>query len=282
MIPFDRPVVDIIRQRRSWRTYLPEAIGEKERGRIHEMLGLTGPGPFGTSARIVLVERDGGLTTRVKGTYGVVRGARSFLVGIVRKGVTRFEDFGYLFEEIILGVTSLGLATCWMGGTFSRDSFGASAGTTAGDTVAAMSPVGFPAGERSAIDALFVKVAGSRRRKDFGELFFKDDFSTPLNERMAGPYGLALEMVRLGPSSSNRQPWRIVMAKDVFHFFLKRTPLYGSLFKEVDLQRVDMGIAMYHFERTAREQGLGGSWQEMDPGPLALPPNTEYVASFVP
>jgi len=47
-----------------------------------------------------------------------------------------------------------------------------------------------------------------------------------------------------------------------------------------DLQRVDLGIAMCHFELVAREAGLGGSWVVADPG-LALPaPGIEYTATW--
>jgi hypothetical protein len=74
-------------------------------------------------------------------------------------------------------------------------------------------------------------------------------------------------MVRLGPSASNRQPWRIIRDGNDWHFYLRRTPGYGerntSLLKLADLQRVDMGIAMCHFELTARELGLSGEWKHV-------------------
>jgi len=203
-------------------------------------------------------------------------------VGAIEKDVSRFEDFGYLFEETILYATSLGLGTCWMGGTFDRALFGEASGIEPGEIVPAVSPVGVPASKRSAVDSLFVLAAGSRTRKAFGEIFFKDTFAHPLNERMAGPYAQALEMVRLAPSSSNRQPWRVVMAGDSFHFFLRRTPLYGRLFGAVDLQRIDMGIAMYHFERTLKDEGIVGRWREMPGAAEGAGPWTEYVVSFVP
>ena len=66
------------------------------------------------------------------------------------------------------------------------------------------------------------------------------------------------------------------------HFFLTRTLGYSLLFGEVDLQRVDMGIAMFHFEQTARELGMKGSWSVADPGISPLPSMTEYVVSWVP
>ena len=68
-------------------------------------------------------------------------------------------------------------------------------------------------------------------------------------------------MVRLAPSASNRQPWRIIAGRSRkdFHFFLERTPGYNNnRFVKSDLQRVDMGIAMCHFELAMKESGFNG------------------------
>ena len=43
----------------------------------------------------------------------------------------------------------------------------------------------------------------------------------------------------------------------------------------------DMGIAMSHFELTARELGLCGLWEKMPPSLSPLPERTEYVRSWI-
>jgi len=49
-----------------------------------------------------------------------------------------------------------------------------------------------------------------------------------------------------------------------------------------DMQRLDMGIAMCHFELTARELGLKGKWGIQDPK-VKLPDDlTEYTISWIP
>jgi len=48
-----------------------------------------------------------------------------------------------------------------------------------------------------------------------------------------------------------------------------------------DLQRMDMGIAMSHFEMTAIELELTGSWVIRDPQ-IELPDaHTEYTVSWI-
>ncbi len=96
-------------------------------------------------------------------------------------------------------------------------------------------------------------------------------------------YADPLEILRLGPSASNRQPWRVVKESgmDIFHFYLGRSRGYDRLIKAVDLQRIDMGIAMSHFELTARELGLCGRWEKMPSSLSPLPERTEYVRSWI-
>jgi hypothetical protein len=92
-------------------------------------------------------------------------------------------------------------------------------------------------------------------------------------------------MVRLGPSASNKQPWRIVRVGEAWHFFVQRTPGYpgrvASAFVPGDLQRVDLGIAMCHWALSAAELDLPGGWERAQPE-IALPDGrTEYIASWV-
>ena len=90
--------------------------------------------------------------------------------------------------------------------------------------------------------------------------------TTPLVKEVAGSYATALECVRLGPSASNNQPWRVLRQGDgILHFYLKRTPGYDKLMRSVDLQLVDMGIALSHFELAAREEGVVGGWVQAQP-----------------
>jgi hypothetical protein len=71
-----------------------------------------------------------------------------------------------------------------------------------------------------------------------------------------------------------------------WHFYLARTKGYGrgpltSLVKLADLQRVDMGIAMCHFELAARETGMAGRWVADQPLSETTPAGWEYTTSWV-
>ena len=126
----------------------------------------------------------------------------------------------------------------------------------------------------------------AKRRRPMDHIFFKQAFSNPLDMNNAGKYAAPLEMVRWAPSASNKQPWRIVRIGDAWHFFLQRTQGYGkgtmlfNILRLADLQRIDMGIAMCHFELTALELGLKGYWQITDPK-IDIPEKTEYSITWI-
>jgi hypothetical protein len=70
-----------------------------------------------------------------------------------------------------------------------------------------------------------------------------------------------------------------------WRFYLRRTAGYEHdplkrFLDLADMQRLDMGIAMCHFELSAKEFGLAGQWvveDDLDQFPV---PNTEYIVSW--
>ena len=284
---FGKPVTELIRERISTRRYVPTPIDDERRGSLEQFMHATPPGPFGTQPRFGLVaasEEDSGVL-RGLGTYGYIKGAMGYVIGAVGPGEKNLEDFGYLTEAIILYATSLGLGTCWLGGTFTKSRFAARFGLRDGEKIPAVTSIGYAPGRRHGLEALSGQVAPSRPRLPWEALFFDEQFGNPLPEAATGEYSTALEMVRLGPSASNKQPWRIVRVGGIWHFFIQRSLFYGprtlGLVGIADMPRLDAGIAMCHFELTARELGLRGSWQVADPGLEPGGARTEYSASWV-
>jgi len=214
------------------------------------------------------------------GTYGFISGATLFIASAIKDDDRAMEDLGYCFEKVILSATNMGLGTCWMGGTFKRANFAKKMNLLDDELVPAVSPVGYARSKRTTREKVLRRLVGSNHRKPWEDLFFDGDMSKPLLRDLTGEYVTPLECVRLGPSASNNQPWRVVFDKQqgIFHFFLKRSRGYDKLYGKVDLQRIDMGIAMCHFELGAREKGLGGTWEVIKPN-LDMG-NAEYIVAW--
>jgi hypothetical protein len=284
-----KPVTQIIPQRFSCRTYLESPIDETRRKILAEAAESLRAGPRGTAVRFRLIASTPADTEALRGlgTYGFVRGAGGFIVGAAAAGEAWLEDYGYVMEELVLLATDLGLGTCWLGGSFSRSSFSRAIGAEAGERVPAVAALGVVPDPEAARNGVIRRRVRGDQRLPWESLFSNQRFEEPLTPEAAGPFSTPLEMVRLAPSASNKQPWRIVREGRSWHFFLQRTPGYsgglaGRLLKMEDIQRVDIGIAMCHFELTAREVGLRGAWVLRPPRIETADPLVEYAVTWEP
>jgi hypothetical protein len=268
-----------IRTRKSIRTYSGIDIEPEKKQQIIAFMQANSVGIFGNKVDFYWIDGNADEFKDVKlGTYGIITGTKSFITGKVKDGEKNFEDFGYCMEKLILYCTELNIGTCWMGGTYKKTAFASAIGLQEDEFIPAITPVGYFGVKRGTIDKMFRRVAGSDYRKPFDELFFSETFSQSLSEKERSLYGYFLEMVRLAPSAANKQPWRIVLVGKVFHFYLKRTPNYNNKVLLSDLQRVDMGICISHFESALSEKNVKHRWISEDPGPETNE-LTEYIAS---
>ncbi len=283
------PVVDLINARYSCRTYRAETIAPPDKAALEAYLAAHAVGPLGSRARFAVVAASPGDSAALKrlGTYGFIKGATGFLVGAVRRAPNDLEDYGYLVEQAILYATGLGLGTCWLGGSFTKGSFAARMGGLERDeTMPAVVSLGYRGDDGT--ERIREREAGSRRLPA-SSLFFAERFGGPLAldaADTADGFGVVLESVRMAPSATNKQPWRIVRHGADWHFYLQRSKGYGkgsalfALLRLADLQRVDLGIAMCHFELAAGELGLTGGWRRDEPDVGVPQRGVEYVATW--
>ncbi|MFP4467267.1 MAG: nitroreductase family protein [Candidatus Goldiibacteriota bacterium] len=272
-----KSIIETIRERKSRRTYKgSKKPGNEEKKEIRDFIKENKKTPFGTGVRFELIDTTAAEREELKkfGTYGVIKGASLFLAGAAEKKDNSLVDFGYAMEKNILFITDMGLGTCWMGVTFNRNGYSEKMNITDNEFVAAVSPVGYYKKIRSFRDRSMRWAARSWERKSFQEVFFENDFKTPLKYDRSDPYRFCLESVRIAPSASNKQPWRMVKDGLNVHLYLEHTPGY----KFPDGQKIDMGIAMCHFELVAKEQGIAGEWKKNDPGIECG--KKEYTASW--
>lgn len=268
----DMNITESIRRRSSVRTYTGAPLSDVLTGMIKQYISHLRT-PFGEKARVELIRThtDG---EKVKlGTYGWVKGAREYLALIHEDSPFAETAAAYMFEELILYCTFLGLGTCWLGGSFSRTDFKKQLQLKPNERLKIVSPVGYIAGGKERFLEKYVVQAKKHHasRKPFGEIFFDGAFNRPLTTVQAGVYLEPLEMVRLAPSANNTQEWRVLLDGEVLHFYKKPYLSFDS---------IDIGIALCHFELTCRELGMAGRFEAVE----CIPPskNLQYVISWVP
>jgi len=278
MMELQKPYIQIINKRISCRSFDKKKNDDPAMNKLENYMEAIN-GEAKSKLRFLLTKKQGenSNTPEKLGTYGVITGAVHYIIGVTDKAEKDEVEFGYLFEKIVLYATSLGLGTCWLGGTFKRNDFTQAAQLTENEYIPIVSPVGIKKEKKRLLDLAMRAGAGSNKRKPWNELFFENGTQTPLTETTAGDYATVLEMVRLAPSASNKQPWRIIRIQNEYRFFICRNEGYGMV--SYDLQKNDLGIAMCHFELSATELGLQGEWHKKLPE--SVPDKWEYTATWV-
>jgi len=271
-IRFSQPPSSLVKRRYSCRTFSrsdPDADAMAELGRI---ASLPTRGLLEERVRFSLVEEPEMSGVRFA-DYGLIAGARFFLLGAVSASERCRESYAFLLEHLVLKAADLGLESCWVG--YFHQEFFKDFRLEDGERRPAVAVVGKAAERPRFRDRVIRSAVRAAARKPWKELFFAGSFSRPLQPQEAGDFSPALEMVRLAPSSGNTQPWRVVRESDstAFHFFMKRVRRAYAVRGQ---HEVDIGIAMCHFDLACREAGRKGCWVLSQPD-IALPsPDFEY------
>lgn len=278
---FKKPIAQVIRNRSSIRSYNNQPIDPLLADKVIRFLNES-KGPFGIETRFKLVNVNTNYTdSNLKlGTYGVIKGTSWFIASATKNTANNLLELGYILEKGILYATSLGLGTCWLGGTFKRGQFAKIMELKEDEILPIITPIGYASESRRLVDSFIRLVAGSKNRKPWSKIFFNNNFSKSLTESDAAEYSIPLEMVRLAPSASNKQPWRIVKSGDNYDFYTEHAQGSEKVLG-YDIQMIDIGIALCHFELTALELGLAGNWQHVKTNITEFTDSTKYVISWV-
>ncbi len=262
-------IEELVRTRRSVRTYDGRPVPPDVREKLLAF-AQAARNPFDVPVEFRLLEaKEHGLVCPV------VTGTDLYIAGKVDAGPDANAAFGYSFELLVLYAQSLGLGTVWLGGTMNRSAYETAMQLSSDELMPCASPLGFPAEKMSVRESVMRRAIRADERLAFEELFFDGSPAVPLTKEKAGKLALPLEMVRLAPSAVNKQPWRVVAADGAAHFYLQRSKGFSHEGR-LDMQMIDMGIALCHFALAAQEHGLDVRFEKTSPLPFA---GAEYVAT---
>ncbi|MCK8060748.1 MULTISPECIES: nitroreductase family protein [unclassified Fusibacter] len=264
--------LDAVKIRKSVRTFTGESLTEKDKTLIKEYLENIDnlSGIHGNTIKIRLIETKDRAISKI-GTYGIIKNAPAYLVVTSVNTKDAMFDCGYVVERFLLFLADHGLGTCWLGGTFNRSKLTEQIQLSEDEMVPIITPVGYGHHKRSLSDKLIRNLAKGDDRLDFDGLFFKDAFNQGIKDQELRE---TLENVRLAPSASNKQPWRVLVdSKGNAHFYIKRTPNYAGEKLGYDIQWLDMGIAASHYELALKNL----SFRVEEPILDGTPQDFEYV-----
>lgn len=269
-------LIEAIKQRYSCRSFLPQSINPKTMLELESYLNINRNGIFGEELAISIIEKSPESQKSMKLDYGIILNHSNYLVGKVKCDPLQRMSYGYVVEKLVIKATALGLNTCWIG-YFDPNHF-PEIRLPKGFEIPSIVIVGYE-GRSTLGDKAIKFTVGAARRNDWNQLFFHNNFSTPLKREDSGLFENSLEMLRLAPSSGNTQPWRVVLEDHkIFHFYKK--PI-SKHYQTKGLHDVDMGIALSHFDLTSKFYNLGGDWERLPSKQVLDHSDVEYMISFI-
>ena len=276
--------IAVMDRRSSVRTYSDELPGSEVFSKIKKIVTAQRRGPFGNSYSFILMDTRAEDAEEIErmSSYGFIKGARFYFGGYSDPDDISVIDYGYCFQEAILELTSLGLGTCWLGGTFDRSYIAMMISLPERKIIPAVSPIGLARNNSTVTDKIVRFFVRASKRKPQDQLFFSHSETNVLipffSDKTDPVLKQILESVRLAPSASNKQPWRIVIQAENIHLYWDFDKKYNSGIKGFNIQALDMGIAVCHFQKAAIELNYPVEIIENDP--LLSITGWKYVLSW--
>ena len=157
--------------------------------------------------------------------YGKFKNARNYIALVGKKADALAEKCGYYGEKIVLKATQLGLHSCWVALSYSKNK--TAAVVNEGEKLALVISLGY--GETSGVSHKVKRLEALCRVKGEMPAWFRS----------------GLEAVQLAPTALNQQRFRFELQGDA----VKAVALLAPYSK------VDLGIVKYHFELGAGNAG---------------------------
>lgn len=157
------------------------------------------------------------------------------------------EKVGYCGERLVLEATAMGLGTCWVAGTYDRETTRAE--LAGGEKLWDVVPIGYPA-EKTPLKQKTIRAAIRAKSKKPEQMAEADRPWQELPEW----FRAGVRAVEKGPSAINRQPVVLRWRGGRITAGLRST--------EPDLVYNDLGIAKLHFELAAAANGISGRWED--------------------
>lgn len=226
-------IIDAIKERRSVRNFNCESLTQSQISELGNAV-KNAESPFGGDVTIRLQSfdvKDGFKPS----TYGMIKGAVDFFLLGIKDDKQSALTAGFKFEQVVLEAWQMGLGTSWITATVKGTDFDSGQIWPDGEELKIICPVGVAA-KQIILEKATRLALGSKNRKPFDKLFLNENFQTPYEP--TGRFGEAFEMMRIAPSSTNSQPWRVLVIGDAVHFYyVPKSP--ASV--------LDCGIGICHF-----------------------------------
>ena len=241
--------LETIKSRRSCRAYKPEQITDEELNAVLEA-GTYAASAMGRQSAKIVVVQDAATRAQLTRMNAAVMGkdtdpmygAPTILVVLADAGSKNaVQDGSLVMGNLMLAAASLGLGSCWVGGTFDRRS--AVFEPSPEEEMVCVVPIGKVA--QSSRKERMIRGVIHRKSKTIEEMVRAD---RPLTEEERQ----AMQLVQLAPTAKNTQKPVFIFAGD---------KIYAGVADDEPFDLVDLGICKLHFEIGMKQLFLQGHFE---------------------
>lgn len=260
-------LIEAIYKRKSVRKYSPDKLSPEELNQIKMLIDSTEKLNSDIDLQIQLVD-DGKkiqeIMRGIVGNFGKIVAPHYLLVTSEPKD-HYLVNAGYATENLVLELTRMGIATCWLGGHVKIEDLRSSLGIAQTQNMVVIISLGHPEDPKE----LYRLDPSQAKRKGISEFAFGkyDDVWMKI-----------LDAVRIAPSAANSQPWRFFFDHQSIHVYGAKSTNFIMKALLDSINRVDMGIALSHAVIAARKYGKNIQIKRLSPPEKK---DMYYIASIV-
>lgn len=248
----ERFTIDQLRARHSVRTYSAKPIEEGEIRSLQSEVTLINTHEAGLNFQLMIGNEDPfkGLAR----SYGMFRNVRNYLACVIDPSFDNAEErAGFYAEKIVMCALQMGLGSCFVGGTFSREHSGARMRVY--EKLPFVVTLGYPADKGESFMARMTSRIAHRKTRGARFFFDGDDAEFARAEELFPDLMIGLEALACAPSGLNRQPVRVRLDDNGMLRAYADACAYNA--------PVDLGIGKFNFAAAA-----GGSWEWGEDAPF--------------
>lgn len=206
------------------------------------------------------------------GSYGKIE-APHYIIAFTSEDRKNLVNLGYVLEKIVLEITRLEVATCWMGSHFDEEELKEEFSTSKGMTPQVLVAFGEPGEGEVALR----EDPDEAKRKDLSEIILGEIGEVPKD------WVEIIDAAKMAPSAMNSQPWRFEVGEGGTHLFIKSGEgimnKLGETFGNLgEMNRIDAGIALRHVKIAANHFPKGIEFEKVKGMKMK---NLSYIISAV-
>ena len=179
------------------------------------------------------------------------------------KGEDYLQNIGYAMEEVVLKLTSLGIATCWLECNIKREDILEFVDLESEEDLDANETEEENIEKEENLENPYSIIAFGYPKE--GEKLFKNNKNADRKrinhvcKKLDKSLEKIVEPLRLAPSMKNSQPWILYNKENNVHLYEEKQKKNLS-----DTNKISMGIALRHFDIACKEFGVDVNYLKMN------------------